>query len=227
MQAVLELENIKKSFSQANQKIEVLKGANLKIKKGQMASLIGPSGSGKTTILQIAGLLDTPNSGKILINGIDASKADDEVRTKIRKNHIGFVYQSHHLLPEFSALENAALPLLIQGKNKDEAFAAAKKILEEVGLEDRFDHKPSQLSGGQQQRVAIARALISRPSLILADEPTGNLDAEIATKIFGILQELVKSYEIGCLVVTHNLDLAQKSDKIFTIKNGVISFNQR
>jgi lipoprotein-releasing system ATP-binding protein len=222
MQAVLELENIKKSFSQANQKIEVLKGANLKIKKGQMASLIGPSGSGKTTILQIAGLLDTPNSGKILINGIDASKADDEVRTKIRKNHIGFVYQSHHLLPEFSALENAALPLLIQGKNKDEAFAAAKKILEEVGLEDRFDHKPSQLSGGQQQRVAIARALISRPSLILADEPTGNLDAEIAAKVFEILQRLVKTYEIGCLVVTHNLDLAQKSDKIFTIKNGAI-----
>jgi lipoprotein-releasing system ATP-binding protein len=222
MQAVLELENIKKSFSQANQKIEVLKGANLKIKKGQMASLIGPSGSGKTTILQIAGLLDTPNSGKILINGIDASKADDEVRTKIRKNHIGFVYQSHHLLPEFSALENAALPLLIQGKNKDEAFAAAKKILEEVGLEDRFDHKPSQLSGGQQQRVAIARALISKPSLILADEPTGNLDAEIAEKVFEILQRLVKTYEIGCLVVTHNLDLAQKSDKIFTIKNGAI-----
>ena len=222
MQAVLELENIKKSFSQANQKIEVLKGANLKIKKGQMASLIGPSGSGKTTILQIAGLLDTPNSGKILINGIDASKADDEVRTKIRKNHIGFVYQSHHLLPEFSALENAALPLLIQGKNKDEAFAAAKKILEEVGLEDRFDHKPLQLSGGQQQRVAIARALISRPSLILADEPTGNLDAEIAAKVFEILQRLVKTYEIGCLVVTHNLDLAQKSDKIFTIKNGAI-----
>ena len=222
MQAVLELENIKKSFSQANQKIEVLKGANLKIKKGQMASLIGPSGSGKTTILQIAGLLDTPNSGKILINGIDASKADDEVRTKIRKNHIGFVYQSHHLLPEFSALENAALPLLIQGKNTDEAFAAAKKILEEVGLEDRFDHKPSQLSGGQQQRVAIARALISRPSLILADEPTGNLDAGIAAKVFEILQRLVKTYEIGCLVVTHNLDLAQKSDKIFTIKSGAI-----
>ena len=222
MQAVIELENIKKSFSQANQKIEVLKGANLKIKKGQMASLIGPSGSGKTTILQIAGLLDTPNSGKILINGIDASKADDEVRTKIRKNHIGFVYQSHHLLPEFSALENAALPLLIQGKNKDEAFAAAKKILEEVELEDRFDHKPSQLSGGQQQRVAIARALISRPSLILADEPTGNLDAGIAAKVFEILQRLVKTYEIGCLVVTHNLDLAQKSDKIFTIKSGAI-----
>lgn len=222
MQAVLELENIEKSFSQANQKIEVLKSANLRITKGQMASLIGPSGSGKTTILQIAGLLDTPNSGKILINGIDASKADDEVRTKIRKNHIGFVYQSHHLLPEFSALENAALPLLIQGKNKDEAFAAARKILEEVGLEDRFDHKPSQLSGGQQQRVAIARALISKPSLILADEPTGNLDAEIAAKVFEILQRLVKTYEIGCLVVTHNLDLAQKSDKVFTIKNGAI-----
>lgn len=222
MQAVLELENIKKSFSQANQKIEVLRGANLEIKKGQMASLIGPSGSGKTTILQIAGLLDTPNSGKIIINGIDASKADDEVRTKIRKNHIGFVYQSHHLLPEFSALENAALPLLIQGKSKEEAFASARKILEEVGLEDRFDHKPSQLSGGQQQRVAIARALISKPSLILADEPTGNLDAEIAAKVFEILQRLVKNYEIGCLVVTHNLDLAQKSDKIFTIKNGAI-----
>jgi lipoprotein-releasing system ATP-binding protein len=222
MQPVLELENIKKSFFQANQESEIIKGANISVKKGEMAALIGPSGSGKTTILQIAGLLDTANSGKVIINGIDASKANDEVRTKIRKNNIGFIYQSHHLLPEFSALENAALPLLIQGKSKDEAFEAAKKILQEVEMEDRLHHKPSQLSGGQQQRVALARALVSKPSLILADEPTGNLDAEISSKVFGILQNLVKSYKIGCLVVTHNLDLAQKADKIFTIKNGEV-----
>lgn len=221
MQTVLNLENIKKSFFQANQKTDVIKGANLVVKKGELASLIGPSGSGKTTILQIAGLLDSANSGKIQINDLDLSKANDDLRTKVRKNHIGFIYQSHNLLPEFSAIENTALPLLIQGKNRDEAFKAAKEILSEVGLEDRLNYRPSQLSGGQQQRVAIARALAPKPSLILADEPTGNLDSEIAFKVFEILQNLVKTHEIGCLIVTHNLDLASRTDKIFTIKNGL------
>ncbi|MBU6339725.1 MAG: ABC transporter ATP-binding protein [Rickettsiales bacterium] len=222
---VLGLKDVNKSFLQANQKVEVIKAANFAIKKGEIVALIGPSGSGKTTILQIAGLLDSPDFGTISINGIDVSKASDQLRTETRKNHIGFIYQAHHLFAEFSALENVTLPLLIQGKNKEESIAQAKKILKEVELEDRLDHKPSQLSGGQQQRVALARALVTKPSLILADEPTGNLDTEISTKVFEILQNLVKSYNIACLVVTHNLDLAKKSDRILAIKNGLIDSN--
>ncbi len=223
MPTVLKLVNVIKYFSQADQKIEVIKGADLEVKKGELVALIGPSGSGKTTLLQIAGLLDVASSGQILINNIDASKADDKTRTEIRKRHIGFVYQFHHLLPEFSALENVAMPLLIQGKSKDVAFAAATKILEEVGLSDRLNHKPAELSGGQQQRVALARAVVTKPSLILADEPTGNLDSEFAEKIFTLLQSLVKNYEIGCLVVTHNLELTKKADRVVSIRDGVIS----
>lgn len=220
--AALQLVNITKNFSQAAQLIEVIKGANLEVKKGEIVALTGPSGSGKTTLLQIAGLLDSPSQGNIFVNGVEASKSDDETRTKIRKNNIGFVYQFHHLLPEFSALENVALPLLIQNKSREEAFREAKKLLEEVGLQDRINHKPAQLSGGQQQRVAIARAVISRPSLILADEPTGNLDSAISEKIFDILQGLVKSYQIGCLMVTHNLELAKKTDRLVSIKDGML-----
>lgn len=218
----LKLSVITKKFSQAAQTFEIIKGANLEIKKGELVALTGPSGSGKTTLLQIAGLLDCPTSGQIFINGIEASKADDETRTAIRKNHIGFVYQFHHLLPEFSAIENVALPLLIQGKSHKEAFAAAGEILAEVELSDRINHKPAQLSGGQQQRVALARAVVAKPSLILADEPTGNLDSTISEKIFVILHNLVKSYQIGCLMVTHNTELAKKSDRIITIKDGIV-----
>lgn len=225
MPTVLKLVNVIKYFSQADQKIEVIKGANLEVKKGELVALIGPSGSGKTTLLQIAGLLDVASSGQILINNIDASKADDKTRTEIRKHHIGFVYQFHHLLPEFSALENVAMPLLIQGKSKEVAFAAATKILAEVGLADRLNHKPAELSGGQQQRVALARAVVTKPSLILADEPTGNLDSEFAEKIFTLLQSLVKNYEIGCLVVTHNLELTKKADRVVAIRDGIINFN--
>jgi lipoprotein-releasing system ATP-binding protein len=221
--SALKLINVTKKFSQAAQTFEVIKGANLEIEKGELVALIGPSGSGKTTLLQIAGLLDCASSGQVLVNNIDATKADDEKRTKIRKDHIGFVYQFHHLLPEFSALENVALPLLIKDKSKKEAFEEAAQILAAVGLEDRFNHKPAQLSGGQQQRVAIARAVISKPSLILADEPTGNLDSTISEKIFDILQDLVKSHQIGCLMVTHNLELAKKADRIISIRDGLIS----
>jgi lipoprotein-releasing system ATP-binding protein len=222
MKNVLKLINVTKEFSQGDQKISAIKGINLEIKKGELVALIGPSGSGKTTLLQIAGLLDGATSGQVFINEIDASKADDKARTEIRKNHVGFVYQFHHLLPEFSALENVALPLLIQGKSKTDSFAAAEKILHEVGLADRLNHKPAELSGGQQQRVALARAVVSKPSLILADEPTGNLDSDLAEKIFALLQSLVKNYEIGCLVVTHNLELTKKADRVVLIKDGVI-----
>lgn len=219
---VLQLKNITKTFTQADQKISAIRDINLEIKKGELVALTGQSGSGKTTLLQIAGLLDYPTSGEIWINNINASKADDKTRTELRKNHLGFVYQFHHLLPEFSALENVALPLLIQKKSRKEAFAEAEKTLEKVNLSDRLNHKPSQLSGGQQQRVALARAIVSKPKLILADEPTGNLDSELSEKIFSLLRDLAKSHEIACLLVTHNLDLAKKSDRIISIKDGMI-----
>lgn len=213
---ILQLENITKYFNQGNQKIEVLKNANLEINKAELVALIGPSGSGKTTLLQIAGLLDNPNSGTIKINNIKVLE-DDKNRTKIRKNNIGFIYQFHHLLEEFSALENVTLPLLIQGKTKDQAIKEASEILKEVELEDRINHRPSQLSGGQQQRVAIARAIVTKPSLILADEPTGNLDNNLSKKIFDIFIKLVKKHKIACLLVTHNSKLANKADRIIEI----------
>jgi lipoprotein-releasing system ATP-binding protein len=222
MTTALDLIDVKKSFNQANHKIEVIKGVNLQVKKGEFVALTGPSGSGKTTILQIAGLLDNPSSGKVFINGIDASKADDRIRTLIRKENIGFVYQFHHLLPEFSALENVMMPLLIQGKSKSDAKKNAEEILEEVDLKNRINHKPSELSGGQQQRVALARAIVAKPSLILADEPTGNLDSEMSVKIFNLLNSLVRAHKIGCLVVTHNNELAAKTDRIISIKDGLL-----
>lgn len=223
MSAILQTIDICKNFTQANNKIAVLKNINLKIMPADFVSLVGPSGSGKTTLLQICGLLDNPSSGNIIINGKEMAKSSDKVRTEIRKKQIGFIYQFHHLLPEFSAIENTALPLFIQGVNKSKALQIAKEILEEIELGDRINFKPAQLSGGQQQRVAIARAIASKPKLILADEPTGNLDSELSEKIFSLLKNLTKKYEISCLVVTHNLELAKKTDRILTIKNGFLN----
>ena len=222
MTKILELEKVSKNFYQAEQKIEIIKNADFSINSSEFLSLIGPSGSGKTTILQICGMLDNPTSGAVIINGKNMAKANDEMRTKIRKLNIGFIYQFHHLLPEFSALENVALPLLIQGVATIEAYKKAQETLNEVELGDRLDFKPSQLSGGQQQRVAIARAIVAKPKLILADEPTGNLDYELSKKIFELLQDLTKKHQIACLIVTHNLELAKKTDKILKIKNGII-----
>lgn len=222
-QMSLLLKNVSKTFIQADQKITAIRDVNLEIKEGELVALTGPSGSGKTTLLQIAGLLDSPSSGEILIGGVNASNADDKTRTELRKNHLGFVYQFHHLLPEFSALENVALPLLIQGHSRSEAFARATETLKKVDLAERLNHKPAQLSGGQQQRVALARAIVGKPKIILADEPTGNLDSELSGKIFTLLCELTKSHGIGCLVVTHNLELAKKSDRVVSIRDGMIS----
>jgi lipoprotein-releasing system ATP-binding protein len=202
MTNILELSNVTKSFSQAGQKIEIIKNADFSIKSSEFLSLIGPSGSGKTTLLQICGMLDNPSSGAVIINGENMAKANDEKRTKIRKMNIGFIYQFHHLLPEFSALENVALPLLIQDVKKAEAYQKASEILSEVGLQDRLDFKPSQLSGGQQQRVAIARAIVAKPKLILADEPTGNLDYEISEKIFYLLKDLTKKQSIALSMIS-------------------------
>lgn len=222
MSAVLKLVDISKNFQQGNQEIHALKQVSLQINRGEVVALIGPSGSGKTTLLQIAGLLDNASSGSIFISEIDIKKSDDQTRTKIRKDNIGFIFQFHHLLPEFSALENVAMPLLIQGKSQKEAFEKAKFALNEVELQDRLNHKPSELSGGQQQRVAIARAFISKPSLILADEPTGNLDSELSEKIFALLQKITKKENSGCLIVTHNQNLACKADRIISLQDGRI-----
>lgn len=222
MDKILELINVGKVFGKDENQTKVLQDINIEIKNGEFVAIVGPSGSGKTTLLQIAGLLEAPTSGTIKIKNTDASKITDEKRTNLRKNNIGFIYQFHHLLPEFTALENVAMPLLIKDIDKKTAFSTAEKILKELELENRMDHKPSELSGGQQQRVAIARAIVSKPSLILADEPTGNLDSELSKKIFSSLHQLVKEHKIACIMVTHNLELAKKADRIIEIKDGKI-----
>lgn len=223
MTNILQFIDVCKYFYQANQQVVALNNINFSISQQDFAMLIGPSGSGKTTLLQIAGLLDNLSSGKLIIDGIDCSQASDEQLTNLRKHKIGFVYQYHHLLPEFTALENVMLPLLIQGLSKQTAYQKAKEMLETIDLNNRLNHKPAQLSGGQQQRVAIARAVVGKPKLILADEPTGNLDNTLSEKIFCLLKDLTKTYQIGCLIVTHNQEFTKMADKIFCIKNASLS----
>jgi len=225
---MLEFKNICKSFMLNQQKINILNNVNFAIKKGDLTALIGPSGSGKTTILQIAGLLDGFDSGTLTIDGNEPSNSSDNLKTKFRRENIGFIYQFHHLLSEFSVIENVAMPLLIQeshfNKNstsnisREFAFQQAKKFLSEVNLLSFANHRPSQLSGGQQQRVAIARAVIHYPKIILADEPTGNLDSVAAKDAFLLLKSIVKTHNLSCLMVTHNLELANNADQIIDIK---------
>jgi len=226
MSAVLKFINVNKNFTQAGQVVEVLKEINFDINGGEFIALTGQSGSGKITLLQLAGLLDSPTNGEILISNHHVfnhqQKIDDKNNTQLRKKNIGFIYQFHHLLPEFSALENVAMPLLIQDINYKESYQQAREILKEVELENYCNSKPSQLSGGQQQRVAIARAIVGKPKLILADEPTGNLDNELAHKVFNLLQQLTRKYQIACLIATHNLELATKTDRRITLRSGRI-----
>lgn len=219
----LEIRNIYKSFSQGGQYLMVLKGANFVLEPGNIASLVGPSGSGKSTLLEIVGLLNKPDSGEVLIRGANTVNANDDIRTQIRGRHIGFVYQFHHLLAEFTALENVAIQGLISGLSAREATEKAKYILSVLKLEHRFDHLPSALSGGEQQRVAIARALVKSPSLILADEPTGNLDPYNAELVLDIFLSVVKELKTSALIVTHNEKLALRMDQIITLKDGKIS----
>lgn len=226
MSSVLKFINVTKNFIQAGHQVEVLKEINFQVNAGEIVALTGQSGSGKTTLLQLSGLLDIPSSGEILIanNHVynNNQRFDDKISTDLRKKNIGFIYQFHHLLPEFSVLENVAMPLLIQGVAKNQALQSAKEILCEVELQNHFNHKPAQLSGGQQQRTAIARAIVSKPKLILADEPTGNLDNQLAKKVFEILHSLTKKYQIACLIATHNLELAQTCDRTIIIRDGRI-----
>jgi len=219
-QKLLDVQGLERTFSQGGEKLTVLKDLSLSIEKGEMVALVGPSGAGKSTLLQMIGLLDSPTSGSIVINGQRVTGQNENQRTMLRREFIGFVYQFHYLLPEFSAIENVELPQMIAGKSKAEAREHSEKLLKALGLGHRLDHRPARLSGGEQQRVAIARALANSPKLLLADEPTGNLDPHTASDVFEILVELVKTTGIGAIVATHNLDLAEKMDRIFELKGG-------
>lgn len=219
----LEIKNIYKSFYQGGQYLMVLKGANYILEPGKIAGLIGPSGSGKSTFLEIVGLLNKPDSGDVIINGISTANANDDVITKLRGKSIGFVYQFHHLLAEFSALENVMIQGLINGQSRKLATEHAEYVLNLLKLGSKFNNLPAQLSGGEQQRVAIARALVKLPSLILADEPTGNLDPENAAAVLDIFLSVARELKIAALIVTHNEKLAAQMDEILTITDGKIT----
>lgn len=222
MNNTLKLTHICRTFGKNNTKVEVLKDINLQIKAGEIVALVGPSGSGKSTLLHIAGLLDTPTSGMIEIMGQNATKMDDAGRTRLRMKTIGFVYQSHLLLPDFNALENVMMPQLIAGVRENQAKEHAKELLKQVGLSHRLTHRAGQLSGGEQQRVAIARALANNPALLLADEPTGNLDPKTADEVFDTFMKIVRQTGLSALLATHNPELAQKMDRRISVVDGKI-----
>ena len=218
---VLELIGIEKSYLKGNvSKIEVLKGVNLQLFPGETVALVAPSGAGKSTLLQIAGLLDKPMHGKILISGTEIQNESDNQLTMIRRQEIGFVYQFHHLLPEFSSRENIDLPQLSNGVSSKEAQQRSNELLALVNLDTRSDHRPSELSGGEQQRVAICRALANKPKIILADEPTGNLDQKTTSSVFETLQKFVRQTNLAALIATHNLDLANRMDRVVKLNDG-------
>ncbi len=218
----MELKNIRRSYGKKENVLDVLTDVNLTLHAGEIVALVGPSGSGKSTLLHIAGLLDTPSAGHIIVNGTDVSRATDKQRTLIRRKAIGFVYQSHLLLPDFNALENVMLPQLIAGASVKEAKERATLLLEQVGLSDRLLHRSGELSGGEQQRVAIARALANQPSLLLADEPTGNLDPKTSETVFAGLLNIVRQTGLSALIATHNPDLARQMDRQVTVQNGIL-----
>ena len=219
---VVKLMGVERTYRQGEKHLHVLQGADLRISPGEIVALVGPSGAGKSTLLHIAGLLEDPDQGEVTVTGQECSQLSDDERTALRRTKIGFVYQFHHLLPEFSAMENIMIPLMANGIEKRRAMDAAFKLVEGVGLADRSSHRPAQLSGGEQQRVAIARALSNSPMVLLADEPTGNLDNQTALGVFELLQELVRDRGVGALVATHNLDLAKKMDRILRLENGLV-----
>ena len=221
---VLELASIKKSFSKgSSNKIEVLKGIDLQLFPGEIVALVAPSGAGKSTLLQIAGLLDKPLSGKIFIDGQEIQNKSDNQLTMIRRREIGFVYQFHHLLPEFSARENIDLPQLANGFPSKDAQRRSNELLDLVNLANRSNHRPAELSGGEQQRIAICRALANKPKIILADEPTGNLDQNTTLSVFESLLKIVKKTKLAALIATHNLDLARRMDRVVELIDGKIS----
>ena len=218
--AALELHNIVRIFREGAGELEIFRDANAVLMPGEIVALVGPSGAGKSSLLHIAGLLEAPTSGDIIIGGVAVAGLSDGERTAIRRDTIGFVYQAHHLLPEFSALENVVLPQMIAGLSHKDATIEAARLLTVMGLEDRLTHRPAQLSGGEQQRVAIARALANHPRILLADEPTGNLDPKTAAGVFDALVELVRSEGVAALIATHNLQLAAKMDRALVLHEG-------
>jgi lipoprotein-releasing system ATP-binding protein len=220
MSNVLYCKNLSKTYQQGEIETNVLRDLNLTVKKAELLAIVGSSGCGKSTFLHLAGALDKPSQGDVFINGVDIHQLNDKERAAFRNKNVGFIYQFHHLMMEFSALENVAMPLLIKGDSPKKAKLAAQKLLEEVGLGHRIAHRPSELSGGERQRVAIARALVTKPSLILADEPTGNLDADSAEQIYQLIRRLNQTVETSFVVVTHDLTLANKLDRQLTLSQG-------
>ena len=218
----LTLDAITRTFEQAGTKLPVLRGASLQLMAGETVALLGPSGAGKSTLLHIAGLLERADGGDVLIAGRSCNRMSEAERTATRRQSLGFVYQFHHLLPEFTATENVMLPQMIGGATKAEARVRARELLGTLGLAARLTHRPARLSGGEQQRVAIARAVANRPHVLLADEPTGNLDGRTAEMVFSELLSLVRDQRIGALIATHNTDLARRMDRIVTLQDGML-----
>ncbi len=220
----LQMTAISKTYNRGKRgEVQVLREASLSLDRGEVVALVAPSGAGKSTLLHIAGLLDTPDSGSVAIDGADMTRLGDRARTAARRGQVGFIYQFHHLLPEFSALENIVLPQLANAVPQADATARAQDLLERVGLSPRADHRPAALSGGEQQRVAFCRALANAPSLLLADEPTGNLDPETSDQVFGTLMGLVRDTGLSALIATHNLDLARRMDRRLRLDAGQIT----
>ena len=220
--AHLELKGVRREFGRAETKISVLDSADLDVKSGELVAIVAPSGAGKSTLLHICGLLERPQRGEVAINGVATSGMSDRQRTMLRRNTIGYVYQFHHLLPEFTALENVVMPQLIAGRGQKDAETRAHGLLDLLGVGPRWYHRPAELSGGEQQRIAIARAAANHPRVILADEPTGNLDPATSEIVFGALGSLIRDEGAAGLIATHNHDLARRADRIVTIRNGLV-----
>lgn len=216
------LTGVHRHYGQGDKLVRVLEAADLTVNSGEMVALVAPSGAGKSTLLHLCGLLESPQGGEIEIVGIKTSQLNDRGRTQLRRSTVGYVYQFHHLLPEFTALENVTMPQLIAGKTPAEANKRSMELLDLLGIAHRADHRPAELSGGEQQRVAIARAAANRPKVILADEPTGNLDPETSDIVFGALRDLIKNEGAAALIATHNHDLARRADRVVTLKGGLV-----
>lgn len=219
---VLSVRDIKKTFMEGGQPLHILRGGGFDLHRGEIIALVGPSGSGKSTLLQCVGLLDKPTSGSILLDGTPVQKMDDEMRTMMRRRKIGFVYQRHNLLSDFTAVENVVLPMLSNGVDEQTANVRALKLLKAANVAHRASHLPGEMSGGEQQRTAVARALANNPEILLADEPTGSLDPAHATTVFDLLMDLVRKNKMAMLFVTHDMNLAARADRKITIKNGII-----
>jgi lipoprotein-releasing system ATP-binding protein len=218
----LHLAKVERRYPQGGGFLEILRGADLTVAPGEIVALVAPSGTGKSTLLHVAGLLEKPDGGEVFVGGAPTSSMDDTGRTRLRREEIGFVYQFHHLLPEFSALENVVMPQIIRGLTKEEARERGRQLLDFLGLGARLDHRPAELSGGEQQRVAIARAVANAPRVLLADEPTGNLDPQTAGHVFTTLVSIVRASGLAALIATHNMDLAGRMDRCVTIRDGLV-----